>query len=227
MNWAISRKRKSRLARLAHDFVIVPRTSALVLIVPAPAPEGEPCCEEDDHDDHDQAVHERRVADDLPGIRVSERRTRDEGEQRDCDEHGEGRPHRVAHPARLVLGGDLGRLVRCLRPFPGVARVPLAEAPLAAPTDLTIGVDFTAPWHPFAGRAEQQHLGCGAACSTSTGSSSIRTACEPGSGPRCSGLHSPRSRTHERAIVQTGAGPFSAPTSTGPSPGPEVAAAKP
>ena len=38
MNCAISRNRNSRLARLAHDLVIVSSTSALPLIVPAPCP---------------------------------------------------------------------------------------------------------------------------------------------------------------------------------------------
>ena len=38
MNCAISRNRNSRLAIPAHDLVIEARTSALVLIVPAPRP---------------------------------------------------------------------------------------------------------------------------------------------------------------------------------------------
>jgi hypothetical protein len=38
MNWAISRNRKSRLARLAHDFVIIPRTSAELFTVPTTRP---------------------------------------------------------------------------------------------------------------------------------------------------------------------------------------------
>ena len=38
MNCAISRNRNSRLARPAHDFVIVSITSSLDSIVPAPRP---------------------------------------------------------------------------------------------------------------------------------------------------------------------------------------------
>ena len=46
MNCAISRNRNSRLARLAHAFVIMPSVSSLPLIVPVALPNAMPGDEE-------------------------------------------------------------------------------------------------------------------------------------------------------------------------------------
>ena len=97
MNWAISRKRKSRLASPAQDFVIVASTSLDALDRARAAPvERTRTAKKNERDDHDQAVHERRVADDFVGHRVAERGARDRRQQGDHGEHAERRPHRAS-----------------------------------------------------------------------------------------------------------------------------------
>ena len=111
MNCAISRNRNSRLARPAHDFVIEAEHLVGRPHRPRSATVGEPCREEDDRDDHDQAVHERRVPDDVARYRIAERCVGQEGEEPDRDEHAERREEREAKPSRLGLRRHLGALV--------------------------------------------------------------------------------------------------------------------
>ena len=87
MNWLISSNMKIRPARHANVSVIALITSSLLLIVPAPR-RSQPGREEDERDDEDQAVHERRVADHGAGLRITQRRARDRRQQADRDEHG-------------------------------------------------------------------------------------------------------------------------------------------
>ncbi len=70
---------------------------------------GGPGHQEQDHDDGDQAVHERRVADQGAGVRIAQRRTRRECQQTEEDQHRQQPEGRVPQPARFV-GGKLRAL---------------------------------------------------------------------------------------------------------------------
>src|SRR5690242_19953042 len=87
--------------------------------------------EEDQRDDHDQAVHERRVADDLAGSRVAQRRARDDREQRHRRDHRECAPQRVSQAPGLVGRADLLRVLdRIIRTRAGDGGIVRTEPPL-------------------------------------------------------------------------------------------------
>ena len=103
MNWLISSSMKIRPASDANVLVIALITSTLILIVFAPEAVADAGDQEDQRDDEDQAVHERRVADDRVGLRVAQRRARAAASAaRSTTIEREHAVERVAQPARLV-----------------------------------------------------------------------------------------------------------------------------
>ena len=81
--------RKTRLASPANVFTIALITSTLLWNVLAPIPKQMPGHQEDDGDDEDEAVHERRVLEDDAGLRVAQGSIREHREQH---HHGDAPP---------------------------------------------------------------------------------------------------------------------------------------
>ncbi len=109
MNWAIISSMKMRPARPANVFVTAAMTSFGALERPGAEAVADARDQEDHGDDEQQAVHERRVADDVAGDRVAERRALGGSvRSRISASTAKERDQRPAQAARLGRLVDLG-----------------------------------------------------------------------------------------------------------------------
>ena len=95
MNWLIISSISTMPPRPANVLVMALMTSALPFMVLAPDAVADARDQEGQHDDEQQAVHERRVADDVAGLGVAQRRAgqeRDQHDDRDDDQEAERGP---------------------------------------------------------------------------------------------------------------------------------------
>ena len=102
-------------------------TSVLLLKVPAPDPVADAGDQEQQRDDEQQAVHERRRADDVAGDRVAQRGAGRQGDQQDHDDR-----HQERDPGELQAARLLGRRPRASGPPRDLVAAPASTAPAGA-----------------------------------------------------------------------------------------------